>query len=514
MVRILLVVLCAAGLAAHLFAAAPVDYVRADSGVFRLGNARFVPIGTNAYYLSQFIAYYDTAAILRVFHVAHQYNLQVIRMWGFYDSEDTTDDAVIQYRPGAYNEHALRALDYVVDLARLNGIRLIIPLVNNWDDFGGMNQYVRWYAETHPAMPAASTPIAGQRKIMGARGQSYSIDVANGYVHDDFYRLDTIRAWYKAYIAMLLSRVNTVNGLVYANDPTIMAWELANEPRSSDPSGMLVASWVADISSYIKGVDENHLVATGEEGFDVSGYGYSPISQYNGQSWMFDGTAGSSFANNLSLPTIDFASPHLYPDSWGITPSSGNTWISDHIRLASGFQKPFVLGEFGSVSSKLIVYDSWLSTILRQHGRGAWVWQLVDSTWPNADDFSLWHPRDSSVLLLLPRYESLLEQDTGGQQAVAAYPYLYQNYPNPWNPATTIRFDLAQPTHVVLRVYDVLGREVKKVLDEVRPAGHNSVIVSGAGLSSGVYIYSLITDDPAAGLPYKAWTMRKMMLVK
>ncbi len=514
MMRILLIALCAAGMAAHLFAAGPVDYVRVDNGVFRLGTARFVPVGTNAYYLSQYIAYQDTAAILRVFQVARQYNVQVIRTWGFYDSEDTTDAAVIQYRPGVYNERALQALDFILNLARLAGIRLIIPLVNNWDDFGGMNQYVRWYAERHPAMPGTSTPVAQHKRVIGPHGQSYSVDVTNGYVHDDFYRLDTIRTWYKWYIAMLLSRVNTINGLAYSNDPTIMAWELANEPRSSDPTGNLVGGWAADISSFIKNIDENHLVATGEEGFDVSPSGYSSLSQYGGQSWMFDGTAGISFTNNISISTIDFASPHLYPDSWGISPSMGNTWIADHIRLATGAQKPFVLGEFGSVSSKLTVYGGWLSTILRQHGRGACVWQLVDSTWPYADDFSLWHPRDSSVLALLPRYDRLLEQDTGSQPVVAAYPYLYQNYPNPWNPATTIQFYLAQPTHVILRVYDVLGREVMQLLDEVRPAGQNHVLLSGSGLSSGVYIYSLVTDDPTAGLPYKAWTMRKMVLVK
>ncbi len=512
--RTALVALCVPALAASLLAAAPVGFVRADNGFFHIGNARFSAVGTNAYYLFPDIAYADTAAILRVFQVATKFNFHVIRTWGFFDSEDTSDPAVIQYRPGVYNENALRALDFVLNLARLSGIRLIIPLVNNWDDYGGMNQYVRWYAETHPAIPGNIPGTLRQRRVVGPHGRSYSIDVANGYVHDDFYRLDTIKSWYMAYVGMLLNRVNTVNGIVYANDPTIMGWELANEPRSSDPTGVLVGDWIAEMSSYVKSVDENHLVATGEEGFDVSTSGYASIGQYDGQTWMFDGTAGTSFTRNIALPSIDFASPHLYPDSWNISASAGSTWIADHIRLAAAAGKPLALGEFGSTLSKLTVYNSWLSTILTRHGNGAIVWQVVDSTWPYMDNLTLWYPRDSTVLALLSQYSTFLEQDTGRSSGIAAYPYLYQNYPNPWNPATVIRFDLAQETHVILRVYDLLGRQVMQLLDERRPAGSNKVVMSSSGLSSGVYIYMLITDDPSAGLPYKSWTMRRMVLVK
>ena len=68
---------------------------------------------------------------------------------------------------------------------------------------------------------------------------------------------------------------------------------------------------------------------------------------------------------------------------------------------------------------------------------------------------------------------------------------LLQNFPNPFNPTTTIRFELAKSGHVILRVFDLLGREVKMLLNEDRPAGHHSVVFQADGLASGVYVYSL-----------------------
>lgn len=83
---------------------------------------------------------------------------------------------------------------------------------------------------------------------------------------------------------------------------------------------------------------------------------------------------------------------------------------------------------------------------------------------------------------------------------------LDQNYPNPFNPVTTIRFTLPKPTHVNLRVYDVLGREVLTVIDENIKAGIHEIPVNANGLSSGVYFYRLI----AAGYVQT----RKMVLLR
>jgi hypothetical protein len=68
---------------------------------------------------------------------------------------------------------------------------------------------------------------------------------------------------------------------------------------------------------------------------------------------------------------------------------------------------------------------------------------------------------------------------------------LAQNYPNPFNPSTKIRFEIPQVSHVSLKVFDVLGREVLTLVDEVIPAGVYYVRFDGSTLSSGVYFYRL-----------------------
>jgi hypothetical protein len=66
-----------------------------------------------------------------------------------------------------------------------------------------------------------------------------------------------------------------------------------------------------------------------------------------------------------------------------------------------------------------------------------------------------------------------------------------ENYPNPFNPTTQIRFTLPEQSQVSLVVYDMLGREVARLIDELLPAGEQTVRFDASNLANGVYIYRI-----------------------
>jgi len=86
------------------------------------------------------------------------------------------------------------------------------------------------------------------------------------------------------------------------------------------------------------------------------------------------------------------------------------------------------------------------------------------------------------------------------------YYELNQNYPNPFNPTSIINYQLAGESHVLLIVYDILGKEVVNLVNEHQPAGYYMVSFDGTNLSSGVYIYRIVAGDYT--------NSKKMLLIK
>ncbi len=128
---------------------------------------------------------------------------------------------------GVFNAAALAHNDSVIKAARDRGIRLIIPLTDNWRySVGGKHNFTEWRG------------IADEE-------QFYS----NPLVIGDF----------EEYIKTLLNHVNASTGLAYKDDPTIMAWETGNELDAS-------SSWTQTISTFIKSIDSHHLVVDGRTG--------------------------------------------------------------------------------------------------------------------------------------------------------------------------------------------------------------------------------------------------------
>jgi mannan endo-1,4-beta-mannosidase len=167
--------------------------------------------------------------------------------------------------------NGLQRLDYVVKAAEKRGIKLIIPFVNNWLDYGGMDAYKYFCQEDQNSK-------------------------------SEWYTSAKCQAQYQKYIKAVVTR--------YPNSPAIFAWELANEPRCAGCNVTVITEWARQTSKYIKTLAPKHMVAVGDEGFGLT----APPSSPDPSSYPNTFNEGTDFADLIALPDIDFGTFHLYPD--------------------------------------------------------------------------------------------------------------------------------------------------------------------------------------------------------
>ena len=348
---------------------------------FMLNGQPFYFAGANNYWLQQWSAYNQDPTVTDALDAAQVVGIKVIRTWGFNDG--TNDPSTIQTSPGQYNEQGFVAMDYVIWEAEKRNLKLILALVNGQDDFGGRNKYAEWAGLSDP---------------------------------DHFYTDPTAKQMYKDYIQVFLNRVNTYTGIRYKDDPTIMAWELANEAfmtvdTPEEGAGQPLRDWYQEMAAYIKSLDQNHLVGTGEIGFDVDQVGYS---QGYENDWVFRGeeNSGSSYKLNIAIPDIDFASCHLYPAWWGLSLiPSGNNWIIDHAQLARNLGKPMIIGEYGDTDRS--VYQTWLSTVDQEDVAGALLWQFQPESRGRAWEADIIYPTDAADVAMLADHAIVMNAKSG-----------------------------------------------------------------------------------------------------
>jgi mannan endo-1,4-beta-mannosidase len=155
----------------------------------------------------------------------------------------------------------------------------------------------------------------------------------------NFYSNAGAKQDFRDYINFIVNHVNPYTGLAYKDDPTIMAWELANEPRGISNTTNF-NTWIDDTAAYIKSLDGNHLVTTGSEG-SPSGAGLDFVANHNG-------------------PNISYTTIHIWPQNWGWYNSSNPSstypnaetqainYLRKHATMANAsLHKPLVLEEFG-----------------------------------------------------------------------------------------------------------------------------------------------------------------------
>jgi mannan endo-1,4-beta-mannosidase len=230
----------------------------------------------------------------------------------------------LQVAPGVYNDTILAGLDYFMNELRERDMTAVLYLNNSWEWSGGYSVYLQWSGHGDVVVPA----VDGWPAYME-------------YVKQ-FPQSDSAKALFANHVNYIVSRTNRYNQIKYVDDPTIMSWQIGNEPRAfSDENKEPFARWMADVAAQIKSLDPNHMVSSGSEG-----------------SW------GCEMDMNLfekihADPNINYLNIHIWPYNWSwvkadslkelLPRAKENTkkYIDDHMVIARKYSKPIVLEEFG-----------------------------------------------------------------------------------------------------------------------------------------------------------------------
>jgi mannan endo-1,4-beta-mannosidase len=351
--------------------------ITARDGHFWDGERRYRYVGTNNYYI-RYIE--DEAAIAQVLDAARDMGMGVIRAQANGERFEPMQPGLFEPMrhlvaggPDGFQEAAFRRYDQVMAEAGKRGLRVIVYIADNWEYFGGLKTWVRW------------------------RG----LDDKN-----KFYTDERVKADYKRLIKQWATRVNTVTGVAYKDDPVLFAWELANETRNeADTSSKTLAAWTQEMAAYWKTLDSKHMVATGLEGPRAHGGTHH---------------SGADFEIVQSVPAIDFACFHLYPVKTHLRYSlrAVKASIRDYVRTAhQKLKKPVVMEEFGvekKYEGELSRFE-WVSTMMKAFvdagGDGFNHWMLVHDGYQGTDGFEI-APADTEYVNLIKR---LSVQVNGGR---------------------------------------------------------------------------------------------------
>jgi len=238
-------------------------------------------------------------------------------------------NGVMRVGPQLHGEYtlslgSLAALDLVLAEMGKRQMRAVIFLSNNWEWSGGFQQYLIWYKV-----------ISDEWLTKKPTWDELRDNVAK------FYSCDDCKAAYGTFAGRVINRKNLITQKLYVDDPTIMAWEIANEPRPMRPAANdAYKVWIAEAAEMIKGYDRNHLVTIGHEG------------------WI--GTESLKLFEEIHADkNVDYLTIHIWPKNWawfengkmaeGFPKAVEQTvkYINDNAAVAIKLKKPLVIEEFG-----------------------------------------------------------------------------------------------------------------------------------------------------------------------
>ena len=183
---------------------------------------------------------------------------------------------------GVYDEDVLRGLDRAVQQIGAHGMTAVLTLGNMWQWSGGFASYVGWVTGEQPPRMTADALDRDWQLHQNFASEFYGTPGAVG-------------AW-RAYVTTLLSRTNTASGVAYAADPTILSWQLCNEPRPLTHTAAYL-SWIEASAALVRSLAPRQLVSLGSEG-------PTPWPSYTNTNAKRDHAH------------VDYVGVHVWPQNW------------------------------------------------------------------------------------------------------------------------------------------------------------------------------------------------------
>jgi mannan endo-1,4-beta-mannosidase len=230
--------------------------------------------------------------------------------------------------PDHIDETLWQGLDFLLDEMAKRDMKAVLYLNNFWQWSGGMATYVSW-----------STGKAAEDPDVTGDWNAFIKSSAT------FYRDEKAQEAFRFVVRKLIARKNSVSGRLYREDPTIMSWQLANEPRPGIDGDSThfdaFATWIDGTSAFIKKLAPKQLVSTGNEG------------------WMGTAVSRDLYVKSHGSPHVDYLTFHMWAPNWSwFNPKDpagtyDGAWtkmqdyLNWHIDTANKMGKPTVLEEFG-----------------------------------------------------------------------------------------------------------------------------------------------------------------------
>ena len=164
------------------------------------------------------------------------------------------------------------------------------------------------------------------------------------------------------------------------------------------------------MSEYVKSVDPNHMVSLGDEGFYNKPYGY--YNEYTTSNYAFYGAEGVDFEKLMTIDTLDFGTPHLYLDQWGMkhtgTGQDDLLWFKIHGETCAELDKPVILEEFGLTNRAIrdSEYEQWFEVLegnvyetVEYAGTNYWmIASYIDGAlYPDYDQYTVYGPEGTDT---------------------------------------------------------------------------------------------------------------------